>query len=97
MIYYAEDKYICEDCNEVFDEYHHYCPNCDGYGVFKADLCKIKGCKEYMVDGDHCCAECKAEAKKVLVDALALLAPEQIRYLDAITEGETLLKFWRDN
>lgn len=97
MIDYIGPKFICEDCGEVYDEYKHYCPNCDGYSTREADLCKVKGCKEYMVATDYCCTECKRDALRVLHDALALLDIQQIRYLDSVTEGVPLIEFWRGN
>ena len=97
MIDYAEPKFICEDCGEVYDEYKRYCPACDGYSTREADLCKVKGCREYMVATDYCCAECKQDALRVLRDALALLDIQQIRYLDSVTEGVPLIEFWRSN
>ncbi len=93
MIY----NYICEDCGEVFEEYHQYCPACVGYGVEKAELCTTEKCHEYMVEGDYCCRDCKEEAVKVLSDALVSLSIGQIKYLNSLLEDEPLIKFWRDN
>jgi hypothetical protein len=92
---FVED-YICEDCHEVYDKYMVACPRCDGW-VVKADRCSVKGCKNHMEASGLCCVDCRKEAVAALSDALAGLDVMQVKYLDSLLDGETLLNFWRNN
>lgn len=90
------DDYICEDCHEVYDKYMVSCPRCDGW-VVKADRCSVKGCGEHKVASELCCVDCRKDAIIALSDALAGLDVMQVKYLDSLLDGESLLKFWRNN
>ena len=90
------DDYICEDCHEVYDKYMPACPHCDGW-VVKADRCGVKGCKNYMEASEFCCVDCRKEAVAALSDALAGLDVMQVKYLDSLLDGDSLLNFWRNN
>ena len=95
MIYF-DDKWMCEDCGATYDSYENECPVCSGY-VVKAERCTTRGCREYMVIGDFCCSECKQDAIKTLSVALGQLTSHQVKFLDSVTDGEPLMKFWRNH
>ena len=99
---FVED-YICEDCHEVYDKYMELtipelesASRCDGW-VVKADRCSVKGCKNHMEASELCCVDCRKEAVAALSDALAGLDVMQVKYLDSLLDGESLLNFWRNN
>lgn len=87
---------ICVDCGAVFKDDH----KTDTCGVCGGDLVKAKRCPccdNYMSEEDLICPACADSTKKTLFDALATLDPEQVKYLDELSEGTSLLEFWRNN
>ena len=101
---------ICKHCHAVFDEpstyydrstgaYDEDCPECGSEDISEAGICPV--CGETVAndefENEKCCADCAINLRERLGDFLATLKKPEIEALDTITDGESLMTFWREH
>ena len=94
--------YICKECGRTFETpikikeegYEHDCSPCCKEAFGNANECEV--CGKYIdADESHIllCPECKHRAIERFKYLLGGFKAEELKYLDEITAGDTLLNY----